>query len=206
MVDYLAFFDDQHGNSTMGPPPLRFWHGATRGLNPALLVPILCREPLPVEGHRGFTALHNASLYLKRTSIRPAAYAQLVRLPNTQTTLCATRVGKAPGAQLSPKKWRHHFPFLSLTYTLPSPLPIPSLPSSYVTKCEQIATFVTLKSGGTVHPSLESVLGVRVPLVLPLKLRLWKTRRGTRTMRPGHDTIRYDTIRDAILTCARKPT
>jgi len=21
MVDYLAFFDDQHGNSTMGPPP-----------------------------------------------------------------------------------------------------------------------------------------------------------------------------------------
>ena len=36
MVDYLAFFDDQHGNSTMGPPPLRFWHGATRGLNPAL--------------------------------------------------------------------------------------------------------------------------------------------------------------------------
>ena len=35
MVDYLAFFDDQHGNSTMGPP-LRFWHGATRGLNPAL--------------------------------------------------------------------------------------------------------------------------------------------------------------------------
>ena len=37
MVDYLAFFDDQHGNSTMGPPPLRFWHGATRGLNPALL-------------------------------------------------------------------------------------------------------------------------------------------------------------------------
>ena len=50
MVDYLAFFDDQHGNSTMGPPharilggaPLRFWHGATRGLNPALL-PI----PLP---------------------------------------------------------------------------------------------------------------------------------------------------------------
>ena len=35
MVDYLAFFDDQHGNSTMAPP-LRFWHGATRGLNPAL--------------------------------------------------------------------------------------------------------------------------------------------------------------------------
>jgi len=33
MVDYLAFFDDQHGNSTMA---LRFWHGATRGLNPAL--------------------------------------------------------------------------------------------------------------------------------------------------------------------------
>ena len=48
MVDYLAFFDDQHGNSTMGPPharilgppPLRFWHGATRGLNPALHLPI----------------------------------------------------------------------------------------------------------------------------------------------------------------------
>jgi len=37
MVDYLAFFDDQHGNSTM-PPPLRFWHGATRGLNPALYI------------------------------------------------------------------------------------------------------------------------------------------------------------------------
>jgi len=36
MVDYLAFFDDQHGNSTMGPP-VRFWHGATRGLNPALV-------------------------------------------------------------------------------------------------------------------------------------------------------------------------
>ena len=39
MVDYLAFFDDQHGNSTMAPPP-RFWHGATRGLNPALDVAV----------------------------------------------------------------------------------------------------------------------------------------------------------------------